>query len=234
MTSISICVRCRRLARYIVQSCASIFLCVAVAAILIPSASFAAITIRVVSWNINADNSAPAGTHNGIGYGGSTNGIPAAGAALETVLEAIGQEGPVNAMHAIDVLALQELYKMPSITLNSIVTQLNATYGAGTYAYDPTVDPVDGSGTQGNGPNGLIYNTRTIQVKAVAIIGTPSGSGQARAPSAIPFSRSAMARRPRSTSMSSTPRAAPTPAGPPPTASVATSKSRASARMPMR
>ena len=47
---------------------------------------------------------------------------------------------------------------------------------ARTYAYDQTYDPTDGNDT-GNGPSGLIYNTKTVQdINAVAI-GSASGSG---------------------------------------------------------
>jgi exonuclease III len=150
-------------------------------ATLLPAAALGS-TIRIVSWNIDADNTAPAGSHNGISYGGSNSGIPAQSAAMETVLEAIGTENAVNSSQAFDVLALQELYQTPSITMGSIVNALNTKYGAGTYAYDTTTDPIDGSGTSGNGPSGLIYNTKTVQITGATSIGTPSGSGEARAP----------------------------------------------------
>ncbi|MDB5327687.1 MAG: Endonuclease/Exonuclease/phosphatase family protein [Phycisphaerales bacterium] len=91
----------------------------------------------------------------------------------------------------LDVLSLQELYDssttttpITSATLTSIVNSLNTIYGAGTYAYDPLVGDTTGQGTllTGNGPNGLIYNTKTVAVLASSRIGTPSGSGIARTP----------------------------------------------------
>ena len=68
-----------------------------------------------------------------------------------------------------------------SPTLQTVANYLNAIYGAGTYAYDPTYDPTDGNDT-GNGPSGLIYNTKTVRDLGAAAIGTVSGSGPARAP----------------------------------------------------
>lgn len=56
----------------------------------------------------------------------------------------------------VDVLNCEELQ---STSLSNFVVQLNSIYGAGTYAYDMTTDP-----NTGGGPDGLIYNTRTIQV----------------------------------------------------------------------
>jgi hypothetical protein len=62
-------------------------------------------------------------------------------------------------------------------TPSYIVGQLNAIYGAGTYAYDATSDP-----TTGGGPSGLIYNTHTVKDVGAVGIGPVSDSGAARAP----------------------------------------------------
>ena len=86
---------------------------------------------------------------------------------------------------------LEELYSTPSTTENYIVGQLNAIYGAGTYAYDPTTDPTTG-GT-GGGPSGLIYNTHTVRDVGAVEIGSVSSSGAAGPRCAIRFSRSAPA-----------------------------------------
>jgi hypothetical protein len=100
------------------------------------------------------------------------------------VLQAIGNATLAGHAQPIDVLALQELNSVPSTTLQFIVNQLNGIYGAGKYAYDRTVDPTTG-GT-GGGPNGLVYNTSTIQLLGGALapkaIGIASGSGAPRAP----------------------------------------------------
>ncbi len=97
-------------------------------------------------------------------------------------MEAIGSHQLATHAQPIDVLALQELYKTPSTILNNIVTQLNLFYGAGTYTYDTTVDPTTDPTLTGNGPSGLIWNTKTVQRLSTAIIGSPSSSGAARAP----------------------------------------------------
>jgi hypothetical protein len=64
--------------------------------------------------------------------------------------------------------------------LQTIVNNLNATYGAGVYAFDSTMDPTTGS--TGGGPSALIYNTNTVKLISATPLGTDSGSGAARAP----------------------------------------------------
>ena len=59
---------------------------------------------------------------------------------------------------------LQELNGTPTTTLQYIVGQLNSIYGAGTYAYDTTTDPTTGNTLTGNGPSGLIYNTKPCRI----------------------------------------------------------------------
>jgi hypothetical protein len=133
-------------------------------------------TLRVATYNIDAD------TGGAVGHMGG----PDAGPGLATVLQAIGNE-PLNG-HAqpIDVLALEELNGTPTTTLNYIVGQLNNIYGAGTYAYHTTTDPTDGNNLTGNGPSGLIYNTKTVQDLGAVAIGTPSGSGPPSRSNALP------------------------------------------------
>jgi PEP-CTERM motif len=125
-------------------------------------------TLRIATYNVRADT-----------------GSPNAGPGLTTVLQGIGNAIlPDNIAQPIDVLALQELNysnPLPSTTLQFIVNQLNGIYGVGAYAYDSVVDPTDGN-TTGNGPNGLIYNTKTVIDLAGAVIGTASTSGAPRAP----------------------------------------------------
>jgi predicted extracellular nuclease len=125
-------------------------------------------TLRIATYNVRADT-------------GSSN----AGPGLTAVLQGIGNAIlPDNNSQPIDVLALEELNynnPAPSSTLQFIVNQLNTIYGPGTYAYDTVVDPTDGN-TTGNGPNGLIYNTKTVIDLAAAVIGTASSSGAPRAP----------------------------------------------------
>lgn len=104
---------------------------------------------------------------------------------FDSLMQGIGNHHLAGNAQPIDVLSLQELdgvqfYLGNSASLPFMVDELNAIYGAGTYAADQTKDPTTG-GT-GGGPSGLIYNTNTIQVVGVKIVGTVSGSGAARAP----------------------------------------------------
>jgi hypothetical protein len=57
--------------------------------------------------------------------------------------------------------------ELQSTTLANFVAQLNAIYGAGTYAFDPTTDP-----NTGGGPDGLIYRTNTVQVMSARALPT--------------------------------------------------------------
>src|SRR5258706_5298279 len=131
-------------------------------------------TLRVVTYNISADTTTFAGNDQRT-Y-------------LEAVLEGIGnphlEDNGVSNAQTVDVLALEELQNgnggANAPTLASIVSSLNAKYGAGAYAYDTTTDPTTG-GT-GGGPSGLIYNTHSVQVLSAAPLGSASSSGAARAP----------------------------------------------------
>ena len=125
-------------------------------------------TLRIVTYNVDADT-----------------GSPDSGPGLTAVLQAIGSDHLQGNAQPIDVLALQEL--TATTTPSYIVGQLNAIYGAGTYAYDATSDPTTG-GT-GGGPSGLIYNTHTVKDVGAVGIGPVSDSGAARRPYAIPCNR---------------------------------------------
>jgi hypothetical protein len=129
-------------------------------------------TLRVVTYNIDADTGGATGQAGG----------PTSGPGMATVLQGIGAVSLAGNSQPIDVLALEELYGNPSTTLQYVVGQLNAIYGAGTYAYDTTTDPTNGNFLTGNGPSGLIYNTHTVQDLGAVAIGTPSSSGAPRDP----------------------------------------------------
>jgi autotransporter-associated beta strand protein len=137
--------------------------------------------LRIVTYNIDAD------TYGQLGQMGGAD----AGPGLTQVLQAIGEvslnDNGAQRAQPIDVLALEEM-NYPngtngnlSTTLTFVVNQLNTIYGNGTYAYDMTADPTTGNET-GNGPSGLIYNTKTVQDLGGRAIGTPSGNGTSRAP----------------------------------------------------
>lgn len=109
-------------------------------------------TLRIVSYNVDcadqkSDNNITGSTHS-----------------LPTVLRGIGLHHLGGNAQPIDVLGLEEL---TSTSLSYLTTQLNAIYGAGVYAFDPTTDPTTGGGT-----DGLIYNTTTVQVVAARALMT--------------------------------------------------------------
>ena len=91
---------------------------------------------------------------------------------LDTVLEAIGNEVVNGFATPIDVLALQE---QTNSSLTTIVGDLNAIYGPGTYINAP----INGQ-TTGAGRPGLIYNTNTVSLISLQHFGTVNGSNQAR------------------------------------------------------
>jgi endonuclease/exonuclease/phosphatase family metal-dependent hydrolase len=117
-------------------------------------------TLRVVSYNIEAD----------------IDGVTTPRDGLDTILEAIGQQNVNGITQKFDILALQETTRNTT-TIAPIVLDLNTYYGAGIYAmssYQATVSRNNPG--FGNGPNGLIYNTTTLQLIASVGIGTPQGA----------------------------------------------------------
>jgi hypothetical protein len=124
--------------------------------------------LRIATYNVRADT-----------------GSPDAGPGLIPVLQGIGNAVlPDGMSRPVDVFALEELHydnPAPSSTLQFIVDQLNLAYGPGTYAYDLVVDPTD-TNASGNGPSGLVYNTKTVVDLGAAVVGTASSSGAPRAP----------------------------------------------------
>jgi hypothetical protein len=126
-------------------------------------------TLRIVTYNILCDS-------------GHTT-VPAS---FYTVFQGISDESVNGSAQLIDVMTLQETTSN-TITVDPIVTQLNATYGAGTYARDPNQALQSGSPTSGNGPNSMIYRTTTLQLIESKGIGTPSSSGAPRQPARYRF-----------------------------------------------
>lgn len=101
-------------------------------------------TLRIVSYNIDCSDQS------------SDNNITGATHSLPTVIQAIGLHHIGTNAQPVDVLGVEELQ---TTTLANFVAQLNAIYGPGAYAFDPTTDP-----NTGGGPDGLIYRTNTVQV----------------------------------------------------------------------
>jgi hypothetical protein len=109
-------------------------------------------TLSVVSYNIDCADQ------------GSDNNITGATHSLPTVVQAIGLHHIGTNAQPIDVMDLEDLNLT---TLSNFVAQLNSIYGAGTYTFDPTPDP-----NTGGGPDGLIYNTHTVQVVSARALRT--------------------------------------------------------------
>jgi hypothetical protein len=115
-----------------------------IAAALMFAVNARAETLRIVSYNIDSSDQ------------GSDNNITGPSHSLPTVVQAIGLHHIGTNAQPMDVMGVEELN---STTLSNFVTQLNSIYGAGAYTFDPTADP-----NTGGGPDGLIYNTHTVQV----------------------------------------------------------------------
>ena len=124
--------------------------------------------LRVVAYNIEADIS----------------GVTTPRSGLYTALEAIGQQSFGGITRPIDILALEETTSNTA-TVAPIVTALNSYFGAGTYALANYQGTQQGTASDGNGPNSLIYNTTTVSLvlqngaQGVGVSGTPSSSGGA-------------------------------------------------------
>src|SRR4051794_11866162 len=98
-----------------------IFACVVAVSLFATTAS--AQILRVVTYNIAEDT--------------GSSGVP--GSDLSTVLQGIGSVHLASHSQPIDVLALEELYGNPSVTLSTIVSQLNTAYPAANFVYDTAV-----------------------------------------------------------------------------------------------
>jgi hypothetical protein len=150
---------------------AAFTLVLSVAAFAYPAVVSAQI-LRVAAYNVDADT--------------PTGGGPTAGPGLDTVLGAIGNAHLAGHAQPLDVLAVEESYGDPTVTLGFIVDQLNGLYPTANYVYDPTPDLTNGNFLTGNGPSGLVYNQNTVQVLggdlAPRPIGTGTTAGAPRAP----------------------------------------------------
>jgi len=133
-------------------------------------------TLRIVTYNIEADNGTTTPLPGLIAPPGYTTNVQAGG-----VLEGIGEEIVGNdPAQPLDILALQETTSNP-ITVAPIVSGLNSFYGvAGMYsnsAYQATQFGGSGNNGSGNGPNALVYNTETVQLLASVPVDPPGGTG---------------------------------------------------------
>jgi hypothetical protein len=132
-------------------------------------------TLRIVTYNIEADVNTTAPMPGLIAPGGDPTNIKAGG-----VLEGIGEEMAGNdGAQPLDILALEETTSNP-LTVTPIVNGLNAFYGvAGMYANSTFQAGESGNTlTNGNGPNALVYNTRTVQLLASSPVDPPGGKSK--------------------------------------------------------
>ena len=147
----------------------------AVAACSLLTASAQMRTLRIVTYNIQADVSGLTPPLPGlIAPPGDTNNYAAGG-----VLEGIGEEIVNGNAQPIDVLALQETTSN-SITVTPIVNALNTFYAVpGMYSnsiYPATQFGGKTNNGTGNGPNAMVYNTRTVQLLASTPVDPPGGT----------------------------------------------------------
>ncbi len=160
---------CNRHAR----SCRSLF---AISLASLAARPAGATTLRIAEYNIDCSDQ------------DNNNAVSGANAGIPAVFQAMGLHHLGTNVQPVDVMTLTELLdtnnnSITSTTLPALVNSLNAIYGAGVYAYDTTPDPTSG-GTQFNGPSGLIYDTKTVQVisaKSLLYSGNSSNSNS-RAP----------------------------------------------------
>jgi len=136
------------------------------------------LTLRIVCYNIEADiNNVVAplpGLINPSGGGPTTSG---------GVLEGIGEEILADGVaQPIDILALEETSSNPQ-TVAPIVAGLNAFYSqynplaSNMYAMSPYQALITYNYTNGgNGPNALVYNTKTVQLLASVPVDPPGGT----------------------------------------------------------
>ena len=151
------------------MGCAAFFAALVIA----PATSAQTKTVRVVTYNIEDD------------INGATTPLPglispAAGGSVTNggVLEGIGEEIVGNdPAQPLDILALEETTSNP-ITIAPIVNGLNSFYGvAGMYsnsAYQATEN--GGDAANGNGPNAMVYNAKTLQLLASVPVDPPGGT----------------------------------------------------------
>jgi hypothetical protein len=139
------------------------------------AASNATQTIRVVTYNIEDDINGATTPLPGLI-------IPSGGGTVQQggVLEGIGEEilGS-DAAQPLDILALEETTGN-SETVAPIVAALNSFYNApGMYAMS-SYQATESGGVvdDGNGPNGIVYNTTTLQLVASVPVDPPGGTSE--------------------------------------------------------
>lgn len=136
-------------------------------------------TLRIVTYNIEADIDGATAPKPGLLVPVNGSGVVTGTVTDGGVLAGIGEEplGANNHVQPLDILALQETTSN-SITIAPIVSALNSYYSSpGMYAQSSTQGlSAGGFVTNGNGPNGIVYNTKTLQLVATVPGVTPLGA----------------------------------------------------------
>ena len=118
-------------------------------------------TLRIASYNIDSQDQ---NSDNNI-----TQSTGATAHSISTVIQAIGNHHIGGNAQPVDVLGLEEMLTSTTggvnRTLNDLTTQLNSIYGTGAYSFD-TANPTQSEG--------LIYNTKTVQIVSVRVLRTGS------------------------------------------------------------
>jgi endonuclease/exonuclease/phosphatase family metal-dependent hydrolase len=138
------------------------------------SASAQTRTLRIVTYNIEADTGGFSTARPGlvVPYNG---GSVLSGGVLEGIGEEIAGGDPAR---PIDILALQETTSN-NTTVAPIVSALNSYYNSpGMYAMSTYQATSSGGINSGGGPSALIYNTRTVQLLASIPVDPPGGTSQ--------------------------------------------------------
>ena len=129
-------------------------------------------TLRIVTYNIEDDISGATTPLPGlIAPPNNTSNVQAGG-----VLEGVGEEIVGNdPAQPLDILALEETTSNP-LTIAPIVSGLNSFYGVTGMYSNSTYQATESGGdvADGNGPNAIVYNTRTVQLLASLPV-DPSG-----------------------------------------------------------
>jgi autotransporter-associated beta strand protein len=122
-------------------------------------------TLRIASYNLDSQDQS---SDNNI-----TQSTGATAHSLPTVIQGIGNHHIGTNAQMVDVLGMEEMMTSKTgsfnTTMTDMATQLNAIYGAGTYSFDQGTANSEQSQSEG-----LIYNTKTVQIVSVRIL--PTGS----------------------------------------------------------
>jgi len=150
-------------------------------------------TLRIVTYNIEDDIASTVfgppfstdattplpGLVSPYAGGTSTNGSYTGGGVLEGIGEEVLSDGVAQ---PLDIVCLEET--SGGSTVNPIVTALNTYYSqynpsaTNLYAATPYQATESGGTTNdGNGPNSMVYNTKTVQLLASVPVDPPGGTG---------------------------------------------------------